>query len=316
MSSRESLKQFCLRALGAPVVEINVAEEQLQDRIDEALSFWNLYHYDGIEKVYIGHPITCSSLMITTNNATSFYHDTVITGATSGATALCQVSTDNTLLMIRNVTGAFLAGENISNPQYTATISSNPAFYTPGDTENHWVRVPDDIYGITRVLPLEQPNSSTQYLFDVQYQLMLNDVTNLVSTDVQYFTMSMQYLDLIDFQLNTKPDFEFNRMKGQLRLDVSWQGKIRTGQVLVMEGYKAIDGESFTKVWNEPWLRLYTTALFKRQWGVNLKKFSGLTLPGGVKVDGDVLFQEAILDIKALETDLLTKSAPLSFFMG
>ena len=314
MSTREHLKQYCLRALGAPVVEVNVAEEQLQDRIDEALSYFNLYHYEGAEKIYLQHVITCSQLKVTSNGA-AFLNETTITGVTSGAKAKVQNGGDATTVMVRDVVGDFLAGENITDGTNVATLSSTN-FFTAGDTENHWIRIPDSVFGVTRVIPFTQPTSSSTYLFDIQYQLMLNDVRNLTSTDLVYYTQAMSHLDLLNFQLNAAPDFEFNRMMGQLRLDVNWKGKLATGQTIVVEGYRAIDPNAFTKVWTEPWLRSYTTALFKRQWGINMKKFSGMSLPGGIKVDGNVIFQEAVLDIKALETDLLTKSAPLSFFLG
>lgn len=316
MSNRETLKQYCLRSLGAPVVEINIAEEQLQDRIDEALSYFNLYHYEGAEKFYMTHFLTCSSLAITTANSTSFTVDAALTGLTSGAKAKVQDSTGNTaVLKIRDVVGTFVAGEVVTDGVHNATIAASN-FYTAGDTENHWIPIPDAVFGVTRVLPIVQQLSSSQYIFDVQYQLLLNDIRNITNTDITYFTMAMNHLDLLDFQLNTVPDFEFNRMMGQLRLDVNWKGKLTTGQAIVVEGYRAIDPTTFTKVWTEPWLRLYTTALFKRQWGINLKKFSGMVLPGGIKVDGNAIFQEAMIDIKGLETDLLTKSAPLSWFMG
>lgn len=316
MSTRENLKQYCLRALGSPVVDINVAEEQLQDRIDEALSYFNLYHYEGAERFYLTHKITCSQLVITTNNSADFPVEIDIVGSTSGAKAKIQASTDLGILKIRNVVGAFVAGETVTDAAgHTATVGTG-TFYIAGDTENHWIPIPDSVYGVTRVIPFSQPTSSSAYIFDVQYQLMLNDIRNLTSTDLTYYTMAMSHLDLLNWTLNANPDFEFNRMMGQLRLDVNWRGKLATDQVVVVEGYRAIDPSTFNKVWTEPWLRQYTIALFKRQWGINLKKYSGMTLPGGIKVDGNTIFQEAMLDIKALETDLLTKSAPLSFFMG
>lgn len=312
MATREQLKQYCLRALGAPVVEVNVADEQLEDRLDEALSYFNLYHYEGAERFYLSHKITCSQMSITAGDATTFTNEIQIVGVTSGAKAKVQPSTDPTILMVRDFFGTFIDGEDITDGVITATIGT----VTFGDTENHWIPIPDAVYGIARILPISQPTSSSSYIFDVQYQLMLNDVRNLTSTDITYYTMAMNHLDLINFQLNSLPDFEFNRMKGQLQLDVNWKGKIATGQLIVVEAYRAIDPVTFNKVWSEPWMRQYTTALFKRQWGVNMKKFSGMILPGGIKVDGNLLFQEAMLDIKALETDLITKSAPLSFFMG
>lgn len=315
MSTRFHLVQYCLRALGAPVVEINVSPEQIDDRIDEALSFWNLNHFEGIERTYLSHKITCSSLDITGTNAADFVLGTTLTGQTTGATGTVQKNLVNNKIRIRDVTGVFQAGEVVSNGTATAALPYTTTFYVPGDTENRYIPIPDAVFGISRVLPFTQISSS-QNLFDVQYQLLLNDMRNLTSTDLTYYVQSMSHLGLLQSTLNAVPDFEFNRQQGRLILDVNWKSKLQTDQFIVLEAYRALDPNSFTKVWSEPWLRLYTTALIKRQWGTNLKLFSGVKLPGGVTVDGNVIFQEAAIEIKALEEELLTKSAPLSFFMG
>jgi hypothetical protein len=56
--SREDFKDYILRKIGAPVIEINVSEEQVEDRVDEAISFWRDYHYNGSQLVYLKHEIT------------------------------------------------------------------------------------------------------------------------------------------------------------------------------------------------------------------------------------------------------------------
>jgi len=120
----------------------------------------------------------------------------------------------------------------------------------------------------------------------------------------------------LDLELNGHPQFRFNRRQGRLYLDINWETDLFLGDYVVLEVYRALDPTEFTKVYNDPWLKHYTTSLFKRQWATNLKKFQGLQLPGGVTLDGNGMYDEAITEIKDLEEELKTKSAPLEFFMG
>jgi hypothetical protein len=126
----------------------------------------------------------------------------------------------------------------------------------------------------------------------------------------------MSHLALLDLELNGHQGFRFNRLNAQLYLDANWQTDFILGDYIIVQAYRAMDPTTWTKVYNEPWLKHYVSALFKKQWGTNLKKFSGIQLPGGVTLDGDKLYSEAIDEIEKLEQDLMTKSAPLDFFMG
>lgn len=319
-TTRESFKEYCLRDLGAPVLEINVDEDQLEDRIDQAMDVFRLYHYDGIEKMYLKHQISASELAINETNALSFVG--VITGQTSGAkTSLVPIehtTTNESVIKVCRTRGTFVAGETIVDTEgNTATLTAE-SFYTAGDTDNGWIPIPDLVYGVSRVLPLYQGTSSSRSIFDLQYQLRLNDLYDLSSTSLIYYTTVMQHLATLDLVLNGRPIYRFNRLQNKLFLDVDWKNnnKIQVGDYVVVEAYRALDPTEYSKVWNEPWLKKYATALFKRQWGTNLKKFSGLQLPGGVTLDGDKLYQEAISEIKELEDEIQNKSAPLDFFMG
>jgi hypothetical protein len=319
-NSRDTFKEYCLRDLGAPVLEINVDEDQLEDRIDQALDVFRLYHYDGIEKIYLKHQITASDLVIQGTNAKQFVG--TITGQTSGAKASIppkeHITTVDGTIKICRTFGAFTAGETIIDSEgHTATVATTN-FFVPGDTDNGWVPIPDLVYGVSRVLPLYQGTSSSRSIFDLQYQLRLNDLYDLSSTSLIYYTTVMQHLATLDLVLNGRPIYRFNRMQNKLFLDIDWktQNKVQVGDYIVVEAYRALDPTEFTKVWNEPWLKKYATALFKRQWGTNLKKFSGLQLPGGVILDGDKLYKEATDEIKELEDEIQNKSAPLDFFMG
>lgn len=319
-TSRETFKEYCLRDLGAPVLEINVDEDQLEDRIDQAMDVFRLYHYDGIEKMYLKHQITASDLVINETNAKDFVG--VITGQTSGAKTSIppkeHITTEDSIIKVCRTVGTFVAGETIVDTEGNTATLVDENFFTAGDTDNGWVPIPDLVYGVSRVLPLYQGTSSSRSIFDLQYQLRLNDLYDLSSTSLIYYTTVMQHLATLDLVLNGRPIYRFNRLQNKLFLDIDWKtaNKIQVGDYIVVEAYRALDPTEYSKVWNEPWLKKYATALFKRQWGTNLKKFANLQLPGGVMLDGNKLYQEAVDEIKVLEDEIQNKSAPLDFFMG
>jgi hypothetical protein len=316
VSTRDGLKQYALRALGAPVLEINVDDDQLEDRLDEAFDYWRLYHYEGIEQIYLKQQIRASEITLTTSVAANFRLAERITGATSGATAeVCQESSrtsSGTLLLVRNVTGTFTAGETIvGSAGHTATLSS----ITLREYDNRYIDIPDYVWGVTKILSAGQASSSKN-IFDLQYQLRLNDLYDLTSTSLIYYKTVMSHLALLDLELNGHQGFRFNRLNGRLYLDANWQTDFILGDYIIVQSYRAMDPLTWSKVYNEPWLKKYTAALFKRQWATNIKKFSGIQLPGGVTLDGDKLYDEATTEIKDLEDELQNKSAPLDFFLG
>jgi hypothetical protein len=150
----------------------------------------------------------------------------------------------------------------------------------------------------------------------LQYQLRLNDLYDLTSTSLIYYKTVMSHLALLDFELNGHERFRFNRLSGRLYLDVNWATDLVLGDYILVQSYRAMDPTTWSKVYNEQWLKHYVIALFKKQWATNIKKFSGIQLPGGVTLDGDKLYDEATTEIKELEDELQNKSAPLDFFMG
>lgn len=316
VTTREGLKQYALRALGAPVLEINVDDDQLEDRIDEALEYWNLYHYEGVEQIYMKHQIRASEITLTASVATNFAIADQITGQTSGATAeVCRETSresSGTLLLVKNVVGTFTANETISNGTgVTATLAS----IILREFDLRYIDIPDIVYGVTKVLAIGQASSSKN-IFDLQYQLRLNDLYDLTSTSIIYYKTVMQHLALLDFELNGHTLFRFNRLQNELYLDINWEQDIPLGDFIIIQAYRALDPTTYNRIFNELWLKHYVTALFKKQWGTNLKKFQGIQLPGGVTLDGEAYYNEATSEIKDLEDELMTKSAPLDFFMG
>jgi hypothetical protein len=317
VSTRSGLKDYALRALGAPVLEINVDDDQIEDRIDEALDYWKLYHYEGVEQIYLKQQIRASEIVLTTSVAANFDLTERITGATSGATAeVCRESiriSSGTLLLVRNISGTFTAGEAITGASSGTTATT--VSITLREYDNRYVEVPDYVWGVTKILSMGQASSSKN-IFDLQYQLRLNDLYDLTSTSLIYYKTVMSHLALLDLELNGHQGFRFNRLNGRLYLDANWQTDFILGDHIIVQSYRAMDPTTWSKVYNEPWLKHYVTALFKKQWATNIKKFSGIQLPGGVTLDGDKLYDEATTEIKELEDELQNKSAPLDFFMG
>jgi hypothetical protein len=244
VTTRQGLIDYCLRELGEPVVEINIDDQQVEDRVDEAIEFFRQYHYDGIEKVYLKHLVTND------------------------------------------------------------------------DVAQKSIPITDLVYGVTRVFPVAAGTSTSKSIFDLQYQLRLNDLYDLTSTSVIYYSMVMSHLSLLDQTLNGHPLYRFNRLTNRLYIDENWVENIVPGSYILVECYRALDPATAPRMYNDSWLKHYVTALIKKQWGTNLKKFSGMQLPGGVTIDGDKIYQEAKDEIKDLEEDLRNKSAPLEFMMG
>ena len=319
VASREQLKQYALRALGAPVLEINVDNTQLEDRLDEALEYFILYHYEGVEQMYLKAKINASELSVNNGVGLSFKIGQHIKNGTGGTAEVCRESSREStadLVLVKNVVGDWASGQTIYDYDTNATLGVVGATGLKlGEYDKRYVEVPDYVYGITRVLNIGQASSSKN-IFDLQYQLRLNDLYDLTATSIVYYKTVMSHLAMLDLELNGHPLYRFNRLQNKLNLDVNWQTDVILGDYILVQGYRALDPATFSKVWNEPWLKHYVTALFKRQWAINIKKFSGIQLPGGVTLDGDKLYSEATKEIDELETDLKTKSAPLEFFMG
>lgn len=335
IATRQQLIEYALRALGEPVVEINVDDSQLDDRIDEALDYWHQYHFDGAEKFYLKQKITASKLFLTGSNSAQFTPGTVITGQTSGAkaTTVLEFGSDpiDNIIKVKNVTitddttkqdhahavtleADFEAGETIVGDNGATAVLDDPACEL-GTYDKRYFELPDYIYGVTRVMPFSQASSSKN-LFDLQYQLRLNDLYDLTSTSIIYYKTVMSHISLLNLELNGYPLYRFNRMMGRMTLDVNWDTAFAMGDFVLVECYRALDPTTFSNVWNEQWFKRYVTALFKRQWAVNIKKFTGIQLPGGVTIDGDKLYLEAINEIKELHDEMINKSAPLEFFLG
>jgi hypothetical protein len=251
-ASRENLKQYALRALGKPVIEINVDDDQLEDRIDEALQYYAQYHYDGIRRTYLKYQYT-------------------------------QADKDRIL----------------GNSSETATKNSVSTTWSEG---NNFLIVPETVVSVINIFPFSDKGNLN--LFDVRYQLRLNDLYDFSSTSIINYDLVLRHLDFLDHILVGEKPLRFNQHDNRLYIDMDWSEDLQVGEYLVIEAYRKLDPTVYTDVFNDIYLKRYVTALFKKQWGANLSKFNGVAMIGGVTLNGQQIYSEALTDIEKLEQEI------------
>ena len=261
-STRQGLIDYCLRQLGAPVLEINVADEQIDDLVDDTIQYFNERHYDGVEKMYLKYKIT---------------QDDIDRGRATGTTGVGIVTTTGTSTNISGV----------------GTITSN--FYE----NSNFIQVPDSVIGIEKVFKFDTSAISSG-MFSIKYQLFLNDLYYFSSIDLLSYSMTKSYLEDIDFLLTTDKQVRFNKRQDRLYLDIDWGEKTKD-TYLVLECYRALDPESFSQVYNDSFVKKYLTALLKKQWGQNLIKFQGVKLPGGIELNGRAIFEDGQRELEDIK---------------
>ena len=251
-ATREQLKQYCLRTLGKPVIEINVDDDQLEDRIDEALQYYAQYHYDGIRRTYLKYQYTEAD-------------KTRITGNSS---------------------------ESVTKNSITTSWSEG----------NNFLVVPESVISVINIFPFSDKGNLN--LFDVRYQLRLNDLYDFSSTSIINYDVVLRHLDFLDHVLVGEKPLRFNQHDNRLYVDMDWANDLTVGEYLVIEAYRKLDPTVYTDVYNDIYLKRYATALIKKQWGANLSKFNGVTMLGGVSLNGQQIFSEALQDIQKLEEEI------------
>ena len=251
-TTKATLKSYCKRALGFGVIDINVSDDQVDDRVDEALQYFSQYHYDGVERMYLKYQITSDDITRARANVTTSATDTA----------------DNT------VTASFSEGKN-------------------------YIPMPSSVISVVSIFPFS--NAQTNSMFDIRYQLRLNDLYDFSSTSIIHYQMTMKQLDLLEHVLVGEVPIRFNQHQQRLYLDMDFDEAITAGEFLIIECYRKLDPDSYTDIYNDMYLKRYATALIKRQWGANLSKFNGVATLGGVTMNGEQIYSQAIEEIEKLE---------------
>lgn len=243
-TTRAEFQDYVLRKIGAPVIQINISDEQVDDRIDEAISFWRDYHYDGSQMIYLKHQLTQAEI------------------------------------------------------------------------DQGYVTIPENILGITRIFDLSSSISTGTGFFNVQYQFVLNNLDDITGYNVQHYYMAMSHLQFMQEILVGRPMIRYNRHINRVYLDQT-KSTLTPDKYIIIEGYDVIDGNTYSDVWQDRWLQNYSSALIREQWGLNLTKFTGMSLIGGVQFNGEQILAEAKADRKEMEENSIQNLQPLVYnFIG
>ena len=264
-ASRSELITYAKRQLGEPVVEVNVADEQCEDCLDDAFQMFQERHYDGVMKMPLKYKIT---------------QDDIDRGRARGG---------NNSIGIVTTTG-------------TSTVGISTTF--DFEENSNFIQLPDTVVGVEKVMRFDGSNTMTNNMFSVKYQLFLNDVYYWDSLELLTYSMVKTKLSDIDYLLNTEKQIRFNIRQGRLYLDVDF-GELTVDDYLIIECYRILDPSDFTKVYNDRFVKRYYTALLKRQWGQNLIKFQGVKLPGGIELNGRQMYDDAQLEIDKINEEML-----------
>ena len=259
-ASRQEFIDYCKRQLGAPVLEINVADEQVEDIVDDAIQYFNERHFDGVSQMYLKYKVT---------------QDDIDRGEGPGQSGNSGIT--------------------------TTTVDKNVGLTTEFKYEENqnYLQVPPSIIGVTKVFHFDGSNTVTNNMFSVKYQMFLNDIYYWGATELLTYAMTKTYLSDIDFLLTTEKQIRFNQRMDRLYLDFDW-ATLNPGDYLIMDCFRALNPNDYTRVWNDSFLKRYTTALMKKQWGQNLLKFQGVKLPGGVELNGRQIYDDGEKDLETI----------------
>ncbi len=317
VTTREELKYFALRKLGHPIIEINISDDQIEDRIDEALQYFQEWHFDGSEKLYMKHQIQASIMPLDSAiPLDSFKQGEVIVGQTSQATATVWKQPDTMTIQFYLLQGTFIPGETISSENATAVISFIPNCIVLGEMDKKYVDIPHHVLSVSKIFPI-QINSGAYYLFDGQYYMLFDILYNFKSADLLTYDMTKTYINLIQQLLIGQKPIRFNRHMEKLYIDFDWKRAVKPEDYIIIECYRVLDPETYTNIYDNYFLKQYTTALMKIQWGENLSKFANIQLLGGITLDGPRILEDGKTEKEKLEEDMKLKySYPYGFLMG
>ena len=263
-SSREGLIDYAKRQLGFPVLEINVADEQFQDLLDDAIQIYQERHYDGIARMYLKYKIT---------------QDDIDRGQARGGDSTLGITTTTT----------------------TSTVGLSTTFDL--EENNNYIQMPPSVIGVNNIFKVR---SDTVYdgLFNIRYQLFLNDLYAFGSIDLLQYSMVQTKLEDITFLLNPDVRYRFNIRQDRLYIDVDWAAAVNVDDYFVIDCFRVLDPNDFTKVYNDQFLKRYFTALCKRQWGQNLIKFQGVQLPGGIQLNGRQIYDDGVAELAEIRAKM------------
>jgi hypothetical protein len=308
-TTRAEFKAYCLRALGAPILEINVTDEQVEDRIDYALKMFADYHFDGSEKVYFKYLLTANNrpdrvfnLYVADGGTAYSNSDTVSFTSDSGENAAATITTD--------ANGTIISADITNHGQYYSTAPTVTVTTSTGSGASitaelgGWVPIPENIMGVINIFEPGGIWGNLSSVFSARYQLIASELYSLSSASLIPYYMTMQHVTLMEQILVGQSAMRYNRHKNRLYLDTDWDS-ITDNSYLIAEAYEVIDPNQFRDVWKDRWLAEYTIELIKKQWGTNTKKFKNVPMLGGTYYSGQEIYDEATAALAELKQELI-----------
>ena len=262
--TRGELIDYCKRKLGAPVLEVNVADEQIEDLIDDAVQYFQERHFDGVYQTYMKYKVT---------------QDDINRGKARGG--------DNTVGIVTTTVDT------------TVGLSTQFNF----EENSNYLPMPPEVIGVTKIFHFDGTNTITNNMFSVKYQLFLNDIYYWGSTELLSYAMVKTYLQDIEFLLTTQKQIRFNKRQDRLYMDIDW-GSMSVGDYIIIDCFRLLNPSEYPKVWNDSFLKPYATALIKRQWGQNMSKFQGVKLPGGIELNGMEMYEQAEKELERIRENM------------
>ena len=265
-SNRTELIDYCKRQLGAPVLEINIADEQVEDLVDDAVQYFQERHFDGVYPALFKYKIT---------------QDDIDRGTSQpGKEGSVGITTETATQSFDGATQSFTWNEN-----------------------GNYLKVPDNIIGITKIFHYDGSNAISSGMFSIKYQMFLNDIYYMGASEVLSYAMTKTYLADLDFLLTTQKQIRFNKRQERLYLDIDWN-TINKDDYVIVDCFSTLDPSDYGNVWNVSFLKKFLTATMKRQWGQNLIKFAGVKLPGGKELNGRQIYDDAEKDLEIIRDQM------------
>ena len=338
-ATKTEFGDWCKRKLGYPVIDINVDADQVDDRVDEAIQYYQMFMAGGSRRMYLKHQVTqadkdrgktnsSETVTETTNQPSNTLSGAVLQNGTSvtladasqfpptGSILIAADATPNAAETVAYSakTGNVLTTSALANNHAdgaVVTLSVSQTWYTG---QNYFI-MPDGVESVLRILPFD--NRGTMNMFDIRYQLRLNDLYDFSDISIIYYQQVLWQLDLLDMILVGEKPIEFNMHQDRVYVSMDWDNDMSVNDYLIFEVYRKINPSEYTQAYNDFWLKRYATALIKKQWGENLIKFQGVTMLGGVTMNGETIYNEAKEEIATLEEQgRLTYETPVDFDIG
>lgn len=311
--TRTEFKDYCLRRLGHPVIQINVDDDQVEDRIDDALQFFHDYHFDGCEKIFMKHQITAEDAArgwIYCPEPVIFVTGVLPFNNSSSSTNMFDMRYQLRLHDLYDFTSVSYVSYEITM-QHIQTLnmlfSGTPQFRF----NRHMNRLQLDIDWTRDVMVgefvvIECYRKLSPDTITVAGTATTNASNTVVGTGT-VFSRDILVGDEINFGAVPK---RVLAIKSDTELSVESPFATTTSGVVMTK-------TGISDVWNDRFLKQYAYAKIKEQWGSNLKKFGGIQMPGGVTLNGKEIYDEAVLEIAKIEEEMQSYNVlPNDMYMG